>query len=216
MAPDDFIPLAESSGLIIPIGEWVLATACAQLAEWTPRRGRSPLAVSVNLSAAQLLEPGLRDTVVGAISDAGVDPASVCLELTERAFLNEPDYVADTMRSLAELGVQLALDDFGTGYSSLRWLAEIPLDVLKVDRSFVSALGNEGRSARVAETILRLGHLLEMDAVGEGIEDPGQLERLRALGCTHGQGFLFAPPLTAEGVTWWLRERRAGLARTEL
>ena len=207
MAPDDFVPLAESSGLIIPIGEWVLNTACAQLAEWAPYAADG-LVMSVNLSAPQVLAPGLLDAVAGAVARAGVPPGSICLELTERAFLDEPDYVADTMRGLNQLGVQLALDDFGTGYSSLRWLAEIPLDVLKVDRSFVAALNTNARSARVTETIVRLGHMLEMNAVGEGIEDASQLARLRALGCTHGQGYLFAPPLTPEGVEWWLRRRR--------
>jgi EAL domain-containing protein (putative c-di-GMP-specific phosphodiesterase class I) len=211
IAPDDFVPLAESSGLIVPIGEWVLAKACAQLADWGPLA--EGLVMSVNLSAPQVLAPGLLDAVAGAVATARVDPGSICLELTERAFLNEPDYVADTMTGLNQLGVQLALDDFGTGYSSLRWLAEIPLDVLKVDRTFVAALNSDDRGARVAETILRLGSLLDMEAVGEGIEDASQVARLRALGCTHGQGYLFAPPLTPDGVDWWLRRRRVGFAR---
>lgn len=200
VAPSRFIPLAEETGLIVPLGEWVLHTACRQAALWA-REGRS-LRQSVNLSARQLAEPGLVARVQAVLDQTGFDPRLLDLELTESALVAQGEAAADRLASLRELGVRISLDDFGTGYSSLAYLRRFPLDVLKVDRAFVAELGGGGRKAwqdqAVVQAIVSMAHALELEVVAEGVETEAQFEALQRLGCDSMQGFLYSPPITPE------------------
>ena len=194
--PDEFLALAEETGLIVPIGQWVLREACAQLSEWR-RTGQASevLSVSVNLSARQVMDPALVDQVVGALEASGLPPRTLHLEFTESAFLAHTDAVLATFSRLRALGIHLDLDDFGTGYSSLSYLLRFEVDGLKIDRSFVSNIGDGGERSEIARAIVALAHSLNITVIAEGVETPGQLEVLRGLGCDMVQGFLFAPPL---------------------
>jgi EAL domain-containing protein (putative c-di-GMP-specific phosphodiesterase class I) len=197
--PRQFIPLAEETGLIVPIGTWVLEKACADVAalgrSW-PRES-SP-SVSVNLSARQLARPEIVDEVLGALERSGLDPALLTLELTESVMMRDMELSIRRMDALKQLGVQLAVDDFGTGYSSLNYIRRFPVDVLKVDRSFVDGLAVDGEEARLTKAIIGLAEILDLCPIAEGIEDRDQLARLRSLECRFGQGYLFAPALTLE------------------
>jgi diguanylate cyclase (GGDEF)-like protein len=194
--PDEFIPLAEETGLIVPVGRRVLALACEQAAGWVaPPGGGPPPAVSVNLSARQLLDPTLIRDVRRTVEVAGLDPARLILEITESAFVSDAATVLDRLNQIRDSGVRLAIDDFGTGYSALSYLRHLPVEILKIDRSFVEGVvaGWQGRA--FLHTIVRLTETLSMTAVGEGVETQEQLSALRALGCRLGQGFLFARPM---------------------
>jgi diguanylate cyclase (GGDEF)-like protein len=196
LTPGEFIPLAEDTRMILPLGRWVLHRACRQAAHW--RRdvpGHEALAVSVNLSSAQLADAELVDEVRRALQESGLDPQSLILELTETAFLEHTDAVAERLWQLKGLGVQLAVDDFGTGYSSLQHLRQFPIDVLKIAKSFVDGLGGASDESALARAIIDLGGSFQLRVVAEGIETPDQVERLRELGCDLAQGFHFAEPL---------------------
>ena len=196
VAAGDFIPLAEETGLIHPIGRWVLEEACRRAAEWG-RRPR-PVAVSVNLSVRQFAQPELIEQVSRALREAEADARSLRLEVTESVLVESPDAAAATLGLLKALGIQVHLDDFGTGYSSLSLLHRLPLDVLKGDRSFVGRMGPEGDDAdTMVRTITTLASSLGLATVAEGVETPEQLAALRALGCDAAQGFLFSHPLDA-------------------
>lgn len=206
IAPDDFIPLAEQSGLIVPIGRWVLQRAGTDTAAWRRLPGTEPnFFVAVNVSPHQLADPRLADIVRAALASSGLPANALKLEITESALLEERETVIRTLQELRAVGVSIAVDDFGTGYSALAYLQQLPLDVLKLDRSFVSTLGNLDNSA-VAETIVHLGHLLTLTVVAEGIETESQWEVCRDLGCGMGQGFLFAKPMAAGALTLMLGE----------
>jgi EAL domain-containing protein (putative c-di-GMP-specific phosphodiesterase class I) len=200
--PLDFIPLAEETGLIVPLGEWVLNEACRQVAEW----GREGIArtgdfyVAVNLSPLQLRAPGLVDQVAQAIARSEIDPSSLCLEITEGALVEDATGAIEVLRNLRALGVRLALDDFGTGYSSLNYLHILPLDVLKIDRSFVARLGKDPRDRAIVTGMIELSHALGLTVVAEGIETPAQLAELALCGCDHGQGFYFAGPQAPDAI----------------
>jgi diguanylate cyclase (GGDEF)-like protein/PAS domain S-box-containing protein len=199
LSPARFVPLAEETGLIVPIGQWVLREACSQMSEWKqhdPERYGS-MRVNINLSARQLERPGVVADVRAALEQSGIDPQCVVLELTE-SILAAREELVDRLRELRALGVRLAVDDFGTGYSSLAYLRQFPLDVLKIDRAFVSGIATRQTDAALASTIIELGRALELTTVAEGIEDETQYELLRSLGCTMGQGFLMAKPLPPE------------------
>ncbi|MGH2558408.1 MAG: putative bifunctional diguanylate cyclase/phosphodiesterase, partial [Thermomicrobiales bacterium] len=197
LLPPVFVPLAEETGLIEPLGRWVLATACRQAAAWRQARvGGPPLVVAVNLSARQLASPTLVQDVARALTESDLDPGRLKLELTESAALAEEGTPA-ILHALKELGVQLALDNFGTGYSSLSVLKRFPLDDLKLDRTFVAALGRHGRDANIVAAVLAFASALELRVTAEGIETAAQVAALRALGCARAQGFFFARPLTA-------------------
>ncbi|HWT26154.1 MAG TPA: EAL domain-containing protein, partial [Solirubrobacteraceae bacterium] len=194
--PGDFIPLAEASGLIVPIGRWVLREACEQLARWTAAGGRmAALSMGVNLSARQLADADLVDDVARILAETGVDPARVCLEITETAVLDDVELAGERLTALKALGVKLAIDDFGTGYSSLSQLGRFPVDVLKIDRSFVRAMDDGGGQARgrgVVAAVITLAGAMGLEPVAEGVEREAQAKVLRALGCPSAQGFLFS------------------------
>lgn len=191
--PNDFIPALENSGLIVPVGAWVLMEACRQGATWHTAGHR--LSVAVNVSARQLQQDRIIDDVRDALTTSGFDPTSLVLELTETTLMNDVDETIARLRQLKALGVVLAVDDFGTGYSSLSYLQRFPIDVLKIDRSFVSGdAATSADSLVLLHTLIHLGKALNLKIVAEGIEDDDQLERLRAEGVECGQGFLFARP----------------------
>jgi diguanylate cyclase (GGDEF)-like protein/PAS domain S-box-containing protein len=198
MPPAKFIPLAEETGIIVPLGRWVLREACAQLCEWQraePER-YAEFKMNVNLSARQLERPGVVADVEHALEQTGLDPRHLVLELTEST-LAGGDELLERLQQLRALGVRLAVDDFGTGYSSLAYLRRFPIDILKIDRSFISGIASRSTDATLASTIIDLGRMLDLTTVAEGIEDAQQLELLRSLGCSMGQGYLIAKPLPA-------------------
>jgi diguanylate cyclase (GGDEF)-like protein/PAS domain S-box-containing protein len=203
--PTEFIPIAEETGLIVALGSWVIGAACDQLAAWGGAvRPSGPLferlSVWVNLSARQLQEPNFVETVADALRTSGVRPDRLTLEITESALMADLDQSATTLHRLRALGVRLAIDDFGTGYSSLSYLERLPVEVLKIDRSFTAAIG-QGRDVPVlVRSIVKLGQTLHMEVLAEGIETAEQLARLRAIDCRLGQGFYFSPALPADEV----------------
>jgi diguanylate cyclase (GGDEF)-like protein/PAS domain S-box-containing protein len=195
--PGEFVPAAEETGLILDLGRCVLAEACRRVGEWSAARSGG-LHVSVNLSVKQLAQADLVDQVRRVLEESGVEPARLRLEVTESVLVENPAAAAATLRRLKELGLRVWMDDFGTGYSSLSALHLLPIDGLKVDRSFVSAMGTDGRAGQVVATVLALARGMGLEVVAEGIERPEQLAGLRRLGCDAGQGFLFSPPADAE------------------
>ena len=201
VGPTDFVPLAEDSGLIVPIGRWVLEQACLQARVWHAARGGRGLEMSVNLSGRQIEDPDLVADVRRALDEAGLDPGLLTLEITESVLMRDAEATIDVLRRLREIGVRLAIDDFGTGYSSLSYLRRLPVDILKIDRSFVSVVDAGPDEAALVRSIVSLGRSLRLETIAEGIEQPGQLAELRALGTVMGQGFLFAKPLAPEEVT---------------
>jgi diguanylate cyclase (GGDEF)-like protein/PAS domain S-box-containing protein len=199
VAPNDFIPLAEDTGLIIPIGKWVLGEACGKVKQWQDQYGlASQLRVSVNISARHFQHGGLIDDVSRAVAESGLAPSSLVLEITESLLVHDAESVIARMMELKSLGVSFAVDDFGTGYSSLSYLKRFPIDILKVDKSFVDDVGDSAKALALAEAIVQLGRSLNLDTVAEGIERPRQADGLRTLGCRFGQGFLFARPVAPE------------------
>jgi EAL domain-containing protein (putative c-di-GMP-specific phosphodiesterase class I) len=206
-----FIPLAEQTGLIVPLGALVLRRAVAHLAHLRSL-GFTSLRMCVNVSAVQLRAEGFVDLVRAVLAEHRVPPPRLELEITESTAMQGPTRAIGNLDTLRELGVGVALDDFGTGFSSLASLGELPLDRLKVDRSFVEGLGRNTRSVRIAETITRLGHALGIPVVAEGVEDAGRLAKLRRLGCQEAQGFLLARPMPAQATVDWLRDRKGSEA----
>jgi EAL domain-containing protein (putative c-di-GMP-specific phosphodiesterase class I) len=196
--PDQFIPLAEETGLIVPIGAWVLNEACATLRRIIDETGMASLQVSVNVSPRQLQQPDFVAQVRAALDDNGLEPSCLVVEITESAIMEAG--AAAILRALKDLGVRLAMDDFGTGYSSLAHLRRFPLDVIKVDRSFVAGLG-DGQGSSIAGAIISLAHALGLRTVAEGIEDEEQRRAVLALGCDVGQGFHFARPMPVDDLT---------------
>jgi EAL domain-containing protein (putative c-di-GMP-specific phosphodiesterase class I) len=205
--PAEFIPVAEENGLIEPIGRWVLERACRQASQWNATRPDArPLEMSVNLSAVQLAKAGLADTVHAALQASALDPGSLCLEITETAMLREPDAVSEALQLLGGLGVRLVLDDFGTGYSSLSYLPQLPLDILKIDRSFIDGLGVEAHDTAITEAIVAMSRALSLSVVAEGVEQEHQAIELVRLGCEMAQGYYFSPPVGAHQLTAMLRD----------
>ncbi len=196
--PGDFISLAEDTGLIVPLGSWVLEQACRQAREWqlAQQPGAVPLRISVNLSSRQIQEPGVVDTVRAALANSGLPANTLVLEITESVLMQHTTLTLARLRELKQLGLSLAIDDFGTGYSSLGYLQRFPIDILKIDKAFVDAVGGESDAA-LARAVIALGDTLGMQTVAEGIEMPSQVDGLRRLGCKLGQGFHFARPLPA-------------------
>jgi diguanylate cyclase (GGDEF)-like protein len=206
MTPGQFIPLAEATGLVIPLGRWVLRTACRQAAQWQHRDAEPPRSdadvpyVSVNLSGRQLEDAALVDDVATIIADAGLDPSRLLLEITESTLMQRADTTLRTLQQLKALGLQLAIDDFGTGYSSLAYLQRFPVDVLKIDKAFIDGVARGGSDAALARAIVGLAATLGLRSVAEGIERAEQAAELRAAGCEYGQGMLFAGTLGAHEV----------------
>ncbi|HEV8652367.1 MAG TPA: bifunctional diguanylate cyclase/phosphodiesterase [Actinomycetes bacterium] len=198
LAPGSFIPLAEQTGLLIPIGMWVLDQACQQARDWqTTIPGHERLGISVNLSAVQLAQPTFPDQVTRTLTDTGLDARHLTLELTEGLLIADVRATAATLADLHARGVQIAIDDFGTGYSSLAYLGRLPVSVLKIDKAFVDKVTLDREAAALTEAIVKLATTLGLASIAEGIEQAAQLERLREFGCQYGQGFLFARPLDA-------------------
>ncbi len=193
VGPGDFVPLAEETGLIVPIGRWVLVQACRQAKAWQTAGGAG-VKVSVNLAARQLRDPEIVTMVSSVLSETGLDPDALTLELTESSIMQDDE---GRLQELRGLGIHLGLDDFGTGYSSLSYLSRFPIETLKIDRSFTSRLGGPDEETALVRSVIQLATSMGMETVGEGIERPEQLERLRELGCTYGQGFLLARPMDA-------------------
>jgi len=198
VAPGRFIPVAEESGLIIPIGAWVLEQACRQLQDWHLCAESGPRgSMEVNLSARQIDDPGIVGTVEEILARTGLPPEHLTLEITESALMRDAAAALVVLQSLKDLGVLLAIDDFGTGYSSLSYLQRFPLDVVKVDRMFVHELGMHGGGDEIVSAVISLAHALGLHVVAEGVETERQLETLRALDCDFAQGFLFSKPVPA-------------------
>lgn len=195
--PARFIPIAEQSGAIVEIGEWVLKRVCEQLAAW--QRLRVPLLpVSVNLSVRQFEQPGLADTVAGIAAGAGIEPRLLYFEITETGAMQTSEQNLGALHALRNLGCRILVDDFGTGYSSLSYLKHLPVDTLKIDRAFVRDMAADANDAAIVSAIVGIGRSLGLHLVAEGIETFEQLECLRTLGCTAGQGFFFSPPVSAD------------------
>ena len=193
--PLDFIPLAEETGIIVPIGAWVIEEACRQLAEWdrlAPQPQR--LSVAVNVSARQF-GADLVGVVSHALDTSGINPGMLCLEVTESVVMTDVDAAVVTLRALSDLGVRLSIDDFGTGYSSLAYLKKFPIHEVKIDKSFVDGLGGDPDDTAIVAAIVAVSHALDLSVVGEGVESVEQLERLRTLGCEYVQGYYYSPPV---------------------
>src|SRR3954451_22064021 len=206
VGPDTFIPLAEATGLIIEIGRWVLHEGCRRAVEIQSAAGEQ-LTMAINLSVKQLQDAGIVDDVRAALAASGLDPARLTLEVTESVMMTDPDTVVERLHELKALGLRLAMDDFGTGYSSLSYLSRVPVDILKMDRSFLHA-GASPQASGLANAVVSLGATLALDVVAEGVEHADQWERLRELGCDLGQGFLFARPMNVEATLAYLRDQR--------
>jgi diguanylate cyclase (GGDEF)-like protein len=202
VAPDQFIPIAEKSDLIVPIGRWVLEEACQQAATW--HANQHPLGMSVNVSARQLDRDEFIDDVRSALDHSALEPTMLTLELTETTLMRDADATATRLDALKALGVRIAIDDFGTGYSSLAYLSQFPVDALKIDRSFISGIASSTASAALVPTLIQLGKTLNIETVAEGIEAPAQLRALQREHCDHGQGYLLARPLAADAVEAFL------------
>jgi diguanylate cyclase (GGDEF)-like protein/PAS domain S-box-containing protein len=198
VSPRAFLAVAEDSGLIVPLGEWVLRTACAQGAAW--RAASLDVGVSVNLSLRQLNAPQFPAQVAAALAESGLPPAALTIEVAERMLVEDSGLIADRLAELRSLGVKLAIDDFGTGYASLAHLRQLPVDIIKIDPSFVSGIGQDATLTMLTRTIVQVGRDLGMQVVAEGIESPAQLAELREMGCGYGQGFLLAGPMAVPGV----------------
>jgi diguanylate cyclase (GGDEF)-like protein len=206
--PSIFIPIAEETGLILPIGEWVLRQACAQMRAWLDS-GMSPLRVSVNLSAKQFRHNDLTEVVRSALEDARLEPGYLELELTESSVMHDAESSASTLQLLSTMGVHISIDDFGTGYSSLSYLWRLPLDKLKIDRSFVRELMCNPDDAAIVKAIISLAHNLRLGVVAEGVETLEQLEFLRELGCDQYQGFYCSPAVPPDAFVNFIRRLRA-------
>lgn len=203
--PTQFIPLAENSGLIIGLGEWVLRSACHQLAAFE-RVGLGGLRMAVNVSVAQFRHPSFLPTVDSILAKTGIDPAALELEITESMAMLDADFMVDMLNRLKSRGLTVAVDDFGTGFSSLSYLERLNIDRLKIDRSFITQMNESESGHRIAETIVRLGKSLDLTVIAEGVEDERQLARLEELGCHEAQGYLFARPLEVGPLLEFLRE----------
>ncbi len=208
--PSEFIPVAEETGLIVEIGRRVLFESCRQLREWQERGVvHARLHVSVNLSGKQFAQASLAASVAGALGETGLDPRCLRLEITESVVMANAEATCSTLDALRALGIGVSIDDFGTGYSSLSYLHRFPVDTLKIDRSFISRMGQPDEYGEIVRTILTLASNLGMGVVAEGVETARQAEMLGELGCEYAQGFLFARPLDPEAVAGWLDARRA-------
>ncbi len=203
VAPREFLGAAEESGLIVPLGEWVLRQACAQGAAW--RRASWDVGVAVNLSARQITAPGFTAQVAAILAETGLPSTALTVEVNERILVEEDGLIADRLAELHQMGVRMAIDDFGIGYASLAYLRQLPLDIIKIDPSFVAGLGHDDTLTLLTRTVVQVGRELGLRVIAEGIEQPRQLSALREMGCDYGQGFLVARPMAAPGVEALIR-----------
>jgi len=215
--PATFVPVAEESGLILPLGAWVLNEACEHGARWNADRGDKPITMTVNISGKQLLSDMLVPEVANVLRRTGLSPQSLILEITETVLMHETATTLDRLTQLKGLGVRLAIDDFGTGYSSLSYLQQFPVDIIKIDQSFIEGLRRGTNDTALVRTIIALAGSLALRTIAEGVEELQQQEQLRELGCDSAQGFLFSRPMTgseieelmASGVPPEMRRREA-------
>jgi EAL domain-containing protein (putative c-di-GMP-specific phosphodiesterase class I) len=206
IAPADFLPPANETGLIIPIGNWVLETACAQASEWQREFGREQnLSITVNISGRQFQSRSLIDSVKAALDNASLDAGDLILEITENTMLQNSVNTLAKLEALKEIGVLFAIDDFGTGYSSLSYLIRFPLDLLKIDKSFIDKICDGREAAAVACGLIAMGNALRLTTIAEGIESAEQAAVLLDLGCEMGQGYHFARPMPAAQMENFLR-----------
>ncbi len=209
ISPNEFIPIAETSGLVVPIGLWVLEEACKQLAAWQARYAdTSGVTIAVNVSMRQLLQSSFLSDVTAIVQSSGVIPQSIELEVTETSAMANPVQTIENLTMLKKLGLRLALDDFGTGYSSLSYLQKLPIDVLKIDKAFVHGLGKNPSDAEIVRLILALAQTLNLETVAEGVESAEHINELKKMGCYLGQGYVFSPPMTASEAEDLVRTRR--------
>jgi EAL domain-containing protein (putative c-di-GMP-specific phosphodiesterase class I) len=206
--PGDFIPLAEDTGLIVPLGQWILQQACQQICKW---QWQSPanrlLFMSVNVSGKQVGQADFVSQIQQVLLETGLDPRHLKLELTESAVMENAERAVSLLQRLKGLGLQLSVDDFGTGYSSLGYLHRFPLDTLKIDRSFIGRIDEADENIEIVRTVVTLAENMGMDVVAEGVETLGQLVQLRKLKCQYGQGYLFSRPVDAESAGVWIAKR---------
>jgi EAL domain-containing protein (putative c-di-GMP-specific phosphodiesterase class I) len=203
VSPGSFIPVAEETGLIVNIGEWVLREVCAQLRAWgggLAGRGQ----VSVNISARQFRQPELVDTIRRAVAEAGIAPHYLGVEITESALVDDPEAAAMTLARLKDMGLTISIDDFGTGYSSLSYLKRFPIDCLKIDRTFVRDIATDPDDAAIVTAVIQMAKSLKLHVIAEGVETEDQLNFLRERGCEGAQGYYFAKPLPPDQVAGWL------------
>jgi EAL domain-containing protein (putative c-di-GMP-specific phosphodiesterase class I) len=199
--PADFIPVAEDTGLIVPLGQWALRGACSQMRAWRERfPQQSRLSVCVNLSAKQFARPDLVEQITQILQETGLDPSLLGLEITETVIMEQSDRATAMLKQLRALNIPLHLDDFGTGYSSLSYLHRFPIDLLKIDRSFISQIGDGGQNSEIVKAIVSLAHNLKIEVIAEGVETAEQLALLRTLQCDYGQGYYFSKPLEVHEV----------------
>ncbi|AGT31035.2 diguanylate cyclase [Geobacillus genomosp. 3] len=206
--PDEFIPLAEETGLIHEIGRWVLQTACRQTKQWQRETGNDKLAIFVNVSAVQFQHERFVDDVKQALQQSKLPPSCLRLELTEHSMLRHLSSTMRTLDELKKLGVGIAVDDFGSGYSSFHYLKQLPVTILKIDRAFIERLHTNASDAAIVEAIITMGRGLGLETIAEGVEALEQLERLRGLQCSYAQGYALCPPLVAEEIAAYMTERR--------
>jgi len=211
VSPASFVPVAEETGLIVPVGAWVLNESMAQLARWRDHSWGRGLTMNVNLSARQLRQPDLIPSLMAMLLETGTDPGTVCLELTETTFMEDAGSHREALASIKGLGVGLAIDDFGTGYSSLTYLKRFPVSVLKIDQAFVRGLGEDAADTAIVKSVIDLAHALGLVVVAEGVETSDQVAHLRSLGCDLAQGYFFARPQPAEDLERWLDSGGIGM-----
>ena len=213
VSPANFIPLAEDTGLIVPLGEWVLHAVCTQMKKWQDS-GLEPMRVAVNLSACQFRQTMLRQQVKRILNDTGIAPEYLELELTESVIMDDIQTSSAVLRELKKMGVHISMDDFGTGYSSLSLLKRLPLDTLKIDQSFVRDITTDADDAAIVDAIISLAHSLRLRVIAEGVENNRQLDFLRRQGCDEVQGYLFSRPLPVAAIEAWLRDFNVDTAAT--
>ena len=214
VSPAQFIPLAEETGLILPMGEWALHESCRQARTWSD--AGHPLKVAVNVSAVQVYRDDFAATLAAALRDTGAKPASIELELTESTLMKDAARFIEVIAYVRALGISVAIDDFGTGYSSLAYLKRFQVSKLKVDRSFVKDIPDDEEDRAIAEAIVRMGQSLKLKVIAEGVETPAQMDFLAGIGCHEVQGFLFSRPLEADAMTRRLVQTRSGVTPTEV
>ena len=214
--PSDFIPLAEQTGLIVPLGRIVTETACRQLRAWREAYPTMPITMNVNVSPRQAAEPGFAAETRAILATTGIEPGWLVMEITESIMLRESSETDGTLRQLGEMGVRLAVDDFGTGFSALEYFKRFAIESLKIDRSFIAGLGASRTDTAIVTATLAFASALDLSVTAEGVETEIQLERLRALGCQRGQGYHFARPMPADEATAFLLRSEAAAISPEV
>jgi EAL domain-containing protein (putative c-di-GMP-specific phosphodiesterase class I) len=202
VSPAEFIPVAEESGLIVELGQWVIDQACAQARVWD-----RPITMCVNLSPRQFQHPHLAADIARSLANSGLEPRRLSLEITESLMVQEPELAVGTLNALRDMGLQLAVDDFGTGYSGLRYLRQFPVDTLKIDRVFIANIDEDAYNSAIVRSVVTLAAALGLRVTAEGIETEAEREQVQALGCYGGQGYLFGRPMPAEAFARLLDER---------